>query len=366
MPPTKKKNSGKPAATVRRPRPKRRQRKRSWLSRHSGTVTIGVLVAVVAGWFAWYFALSGYGGDTAWIYIPEGATEQSVADSLRINLGASAGDRVYMLWRLQGGYPAKSHGAYRADHGRSIFSLSRAMAKGRETPVRVSFTGVRTLDDLARRVTNQLSMSAGEFVEACSRVLPAAGYDTPEKYPAAFIPDTYEFYWAVSPDTLVARLARNTARFWTDERRLKARKLGLDPVGVATIASIVEEETAKPDERPKVARLYLNRLKQGMKLQADPTVKFAVGDPTLRRITLEHLKVNSPYNTYRVAGLPPGPIRVAEKSTLDAVLDAPAHPYIYMCAKEDFSGYHNFSTSYEQHLKNAAAYQAELNRRNIR
>ncbi len=362
--PQKKKTTprSKPSASSRQ----RQRRQRSWLSRHRGIVVTGAIVAAALGCIAWFFALSGYRGDTTWIYIPREATSESVADSLRINLGASAGDRVYMLWRLQGGDPERSYGAYRADHGRSILSLSRAMAKGRQTPVRVSFTGVRTLDDLARRVTNQLSMSPEQFVEACSRVLPAAGYDTPEKYPAAFIPDTYEFYWAVSPDTLVARLARNTARFWTDERRRKARRLGLDPVGVATVASIVEEETAKPDERPKVARLYLNRLRRGMKLQADPTVKFALGDPTLRRINLDHLKVNSPYNTYRIAGLPPGPIRVAEKSTLEAVLDAPDHSYIYMCAKEDFSGYHNFSTSYEQHLRNAAAYQAELNRRNIR
>lgn len=366
MPPTKKTDKSRSAAAARRPHRQRRQQRASWLSRNRATVALGAVVAVVLGWCAWYFALAGFRGDTAWIYIPEGATTESVADSLRINLGSSAGDRVYMLWRLQGGDPARSHGAYRADHGRSLLSLSRAMAKGRQTPVRVSFTGVRTLDDLARRVTNQLSMSPEQFVEACSRVLPADGYDKPEQYPAAFIPDTYEFYWAVTPDTLVARLARNTARFWTDERLRKARRLGLDPVGVATIASIVEEETAKPDERPKVARLYLNRLKQGMKLQADPTVKFAVGDPTLRRITLEHLRVESPYNTYRIAGLPPGPIRVAEKATLEAVLDAPEHPYIYMCAKEDFSGYHNFSTTYEQHLRNAAAYQAELNRRNIR
>ena len=141
--------------------------------------------------------------------------------------------------------------------------------------------------------------------------------------------------------------------------------MGLTPVDVATIASIVEEETAKSDERPKVARLYINRVDRNMPLQADPTVKFAVGDFSLRRITNKHLQGESPHHTYLHAGLPPGPIRIAAKSTLEAVLNAPMHNYLYMCAKEDFSGYHNFAVDYNTHLNNARRYQAELNRRKI-
>ena len=155
-------------------------------------------------------------------------------------------------------------------------------------------------------------------------------------------------------------------RFWDKSRRSKAARLGLTPAEVATIASIVEEETAKTDEKPKVARLYLNRLQKGIKLQADPTVKFASGDFSLRRITGKHLAIESPYNTYKISGLPPGPIRVPASSTLDAVLNAPNHNYIYMCAKEDFSGYHNFASDYATHQANARRYQAELNRRGIR
>ena len=164
----------------------------------------------------------------------------------------------------------------------------------------------------------------------------------------------------------MSQVADSYKRFWTDERRAKARKLGLTPVGVATLASIVEEETAKADERPRVARLYLNRLNKGIKLQADPTVKFAIGDFAIRRISGRMLKTPSPYNTYIVVGLPPGPIRLVETATIDGVLDAPQHPYIYMCAKEDFSGYHNFATDYKSHIANARRYQAELNKRNIR
>ena len=142
--------------------------------------------------------------------------------------------------------------------------------------------------------------------------------------------------------------------------------MGLTPDEVAVIASIVEEETAKSDERGKVARLYINRLRKGMPLQADPTVKFAVGDFSLRRIGAKHLAVESPYNTYRHTGLPPTPIRIAEKSTLEAVLNAPEHNYLYMCAREDFSGYHNFTASFAEHRRNAFRYRAALDARGIK
>ncbi|MEG0253878.1 MAG: endolytic transglycosylase MltG, partial [Muribaculaceae bacterium] len=150
------------------------------------------------------------------------------------------------------------------------------------------------------------------------------------------------------------------------ERISKAKALGLTPFEITTLASIVEEETSKSDERGKVARLYLNRLAKGMLLQADPTVKFAIGDFSIKRVTKEHLRVQSPYNTYVNAGLPPSPIRFPEKSTIDAVLNAPAHDYTFMCAKEDFSGYHNYTTSFSVHLANARIYQAALNARGIK
>lgn len=203
------------------------------------------------------------------------------------------------------------------------------------------------------------------FIAACDSVLQPLGFNR-EGYPAAFLPDSYEFYWSDPATKVVSKLVDVRNQFWTDERRQKAKTLGLTPVEVATVASIIEEETAKKDEKPKVARLYLNRIAKGMPLQADPTVKFAVGDFSLRRIKGEHLKADSPYNTYRSRGLPPGPIRIPERTAIDDVLNAPVHPYLYMCAKEDFSGYHNFAEDYATHMANARRYQSALNARGIK
>ena len=189
---------------------------------------------------------------------------------------------------------------------------------------------------------------------------------TKETIPAMLIPDTYEFYWTATPEQVLKKIHAAYKEFWNDGRRKKAKELGLTPTEVSTLASIVEEETAQPTEKGKVARLYLNRLEKGIMLQSDPTVKFAVGDFQLQRVMHKHLEINSPYNTYRNLGLPPGPIRLPEKTTLDAVLNAPQHDYIFMCAKEDFSGFHNFTASPDEHMANARRYQAALNRLGIK
>lgn len=336
-----------------------------WIKRHTLGLIIGVMAVVAAIGVVAGFALQSYGGDTTWVYIPEGATDDAVSDTLRSRLGSVEGNRVKMLWLMQGGSASRAHGAYKVEHGQRSVETARRLAKGMQTPVRVAWNNVRTMGQLAERVTSKLECSPAEFISACDAVLPGRGYRTSE-FPAAFMPDTYEFYWTVSPEELVERLTEYRDSFWNEERRMAAERLGLSPVEVATVASIVEEETAKHDEYGMIARLYLNRLKTKMPLQADPTVKFASGDFSLRRITGAHLKIESPYNTYRIKGLPPGPIRVASSKAIESVLSAPAHNYLYMCAKEDFSGYHNFASDYPTHQSNARKYQAELNRRNIK
>ena len=339
----------------------------SWLRRNSLGLLIGFIAAAVAalsGLLFVFIPYSGHDGESRWIHIPAGISRGAVKDSMKTVLGSSMGNRVYVIWKIMGGNPEISHGAYKVTPGQTALNISRRIARGRQTPVDVRFNGTRTMRQLAERIASQMECTPEEFLAACDDVLPDSGFTRPN-YPAAFIPDSYQFYWNATPRNIVRRLLDYRNRFWDKERRGKAARLGLTPAEVATLASIVEEETAKADEKPKVARLYLNRLNKGMKLQADPTVKFASGDFTLRRITGKHLAIESPYNTYKVAGLPPGPIRIPMSSTLDDVLNAPQHGYIYMCAKEDFSGYHNFAADYPTHVANARRYQAELNRRGI-
>lgn len=319
---------------------------------------------IVGGIALWQFSLVGYRGDATWVYIPAGSSEKEIGDSLTHSLGKDYGQRVYRLWGWMGGNPQTAEGAYKITNGVPAWKAARSIKNGAQTPVKLTFNNIRTINQLAKKLGSKMAWDSAEFINACDSILPKNGFTKPQ-YPAAFIPDSYEFYWNTPAPKVVDRLLDYRNRYWNDDRRAIARSMNLTPVQVAIIASITEEETLKPDERPKVARLYLNRLDKGMKLQADPTVKFAVGDFSLRRITGKHLSIQSPYNTYLRAGLPPGPIRIPDKSALDAVLHAPRHNFIYMCAKEDFSGYHNFAVDYATHRQNARRYQAELNRRSI-
>ena len=328
---------------------------------------VAAVVAVAAlgvAWFVYSRLGAVYDGEKVRIYVPAGVTERSLQDTLVSRLG-DFGEDVYFAWRMQRPVVGRAHGSYVIDPGDKALSVSRRLKIGNQSPVKLTFNNIRTLDQLADHLASRMEWGAGDFKAACDSVLPPKGFKTQE-YPAAFIPDTYEFFWTASAVDVVKKLSDIRDDFWSDERRAAAAALGLTPVKTATLASIVEEETAKADERPLVARLYLNRLDRGMLLQADPTVKFAVGDFSLRRILGKHLAVESPYNTYKNAGLPPGPIRIVERSTLDAVLNAPRHSYIYMCAKDDFSGYHNFASDLSTHNANAARYHRALSHRNIR
>jgi UPF0755 protein len=188
---------------------------------------------------------------------------------------------------------------------------------------------------------------------------------TPPTFPVMFVPNTYEMYWTTTPANFTKRMKIEYDKFWNEERKTKADRIGLTPIEVSILASIVQEETAKNDEKPLVAGLYINRLKRGMPLQADPTIKYAVNDFTLRRVLNTHLEMDSPYNTYKFAGLPPGPINFPEITSIDAVLNFKKHNFIYMCAKSDFSGYHNFAQTLAQHNRNADAYRAALDANKI-
>lgn len=324
---------------------------------------ICVAVVIVAAIAVYNFVSTSYRGESCRLFIPKGSTAEAIGDSLaRLD---DFGRDVFKIWKMSGGKPTIARGSYVINPGEKALALAKRIKNGRQDPVKITFNNVRTLDQLSEKIAERMDFTPDEFKSALDSVLPPAGFKKAQ-YVAAFIPDTYEFYWTASPQKVISTLLDYRNRFWNDERRSRAAALGLTPVEVATVASIVEEESAKAGERPTIARLYLNRLDKKMPLQADPTVKYAVGDFGLRRITAKHLAINSPYNTYRINGLPPGPIRIADSSTLDQVLDAPKNDYLYMCAREDFSGYHNFARDLDTHNRNAARYRAELNRRGIK
>lgn len=258
-------------------------------------------------------------------------------------------------------------GKYAIDPGVSSLDLVNRLRRGQQTPTRITFNNVRFLNDLANKLDEQLMLSADDILTRLMdpTYCDSLGFNT-ETIRAMFIPNTYEVYWNISPDRLLNRMKKEYDTFWNEERKAQAEKIGLTPVQISILASIVEEETAVADEYPVVAGLYINRLHRGMLLQADPTVKYAVGDFMLQRILYIHLEIDSPYNTYIYPGLPPGPLRIPTIQGLNAVLNYSKHNYLYMVAKEDFSGRHNFASTLVEHNRNANRYRSELNRRNIR
>ena len=260
----------------------------------------------------------------------------------------------------------KRSGKYAIKNGDTMSDIYNRIVSRQQTPVRVTIPATRGVQQLIGAVSRQLMADSAQLAEYTHPVaMSCFGYST-ENIPAFFIPDTYEVYWDITAEDFFEKAAGWNRKFWNESRKAKAKAAGLTPAEVATLASIVDEETANTAEMPIVAGLYINRLKRGMPLQADPTVKFALGDPTRKRILNKDLEVNSPYNTYKNTGLPPGPIRVPSKQAIESVLNYAKHNYLYMCAKEDFSGTHNFAKTLSEHNANAKRYQQALNRLNIK
>ena len=297
------------------------------------------------------------------IYILADDTPASVKTTLKEKGVRTAG--FFMLCRFLN-YKVRP-GQYLINKGDNILMVFRRLRNGQQEPVNLTIPSVRTMDRLAAFLGEKLMMDSTEVEEAFrdSEFCESYGYSI-ETLPALFIPNTYQVYWTTSLDDFMKRMQRENKAFWNDSRDQKAKAMGMSHEQVVTLASIVDEETANNGEKPMIAGMYIKRLQIGMPLQADPTVKFALGDFSLRRIWGKHLTVDSPYNTYKNTGLPPGPIRIPSVAGIDAVLNYVRHDYIYMCAKEDFSGTHNFARTYAEHLQNARRYTQALNERNIK
>lgn len=236
-----------------------------------------------------------------------------------------------------------------------------------EVEVKIVLNHARTLQEIAGKVAENIEVDSVAILDKLTdpAIYRKYGFQ-PETFKAMFLPDTYHAEWDTDADEFLDRMASEYKAFWTPDRVQKARNINLSQSQVTTLASIVQaEQQLFPEERPMIAGLYLNRLKLGMRLQSDPTVVYAIGDFNINRVLTVHLKYESPYNTYLNAGLPPGPINIPTKQSIDAVLNPEENKYIYMCAKEDFSGYHAFAKTLSEHNRNARAFQSALNKRKI-
>ncbi|TVR78760.1 MAG: endolytic transglycosylase MltG [Chitinophagaceae bacterium] len=332
-------------------------------------VLIGILVSGLLGYFIYAYVFSPNVNDetaTHELFIPTGASYDEVVEML---------DRKNVLLNIKSfewtadkmNYPNRvKAGRYLIDAGMSNRELIRKLRAGDQQPVMLVLNNMRTKEDLAGKVAGQIEADSLEILTIIKDEEFLSSYGLNKfNVLSIMLPNTYEFFWNTSAKGFFDRMLREFNQFWTEERISKAGNLGLTKYEVVTLASIVEEESNRVDERPRIAGVYLNRLNRGWKLQADPTVKYAIGDFSIRRVLFRHLEYDSPYNTYMYEGLPPGPICLPSLNSIDAVLNPEKHEFMFFSAKEDFSGYHNFARTHREHQANARRFHQELNRRNI-
>ena len=331
-----------------------------------------LVVLVVGGFFAWRMWRDVFGPGARFaaeekvLLIPTGADLDQVMDSLK-STGILKDEKTFHWVAERKKYADKVRpGRYVVPSGMSMNDLVNKLRNGEQDPVRITFANIKNIPQLAGQVSKYVEADSLAMIEAILSPATAKrlGF-TRETIISLFLPNTYEVWWTVTPDQLIDRFAKEYKRFWTPERQAAATAMGLSQSEVSTLASIVQAETGKAADAPMIAGVYLNRLRIGMPLQADPTLKFALGMDTLSRLLNADMRIDSPYNTYTHVGLPPGPINLPEPRFIDAVLHPSKNNYLYFCAREDLSGYSNFSATYEQHQVNARRYQQALNKRGI-
>ena len=324
------------------------------------------LVSIVA--LGWYFFLTDFSDtkETRYVYVDDDDTIDSVLTKLRPIATDHGLTGFGTLIRHSDYAKAPRTGRYAIEPGEKTWKVMRKMKNGQQQAVMLTIPEARTMQKLAAALGSKLMLDSAQIAAALTDQVycQQQGYDTCT-IAALFVPNTYEVYWNTTLDHFMERMAKEHKAFWTPERLQKCEVAGLSPDEVCTLASIIDEETADNAEKPMIAGMYINRLRVGMPLQADPTIKFALKQFELKRIYNKLLNTDSPFNTYANQGLPPGPIKIASIRGIDAVLNHVKHDYLYMCAKADFSGSHVFAKTYKEHLKNAAEYTQELNARGI-
>jgi len=334
-------------------------------------VFVVIILIIALGFVGYNYYMKYFGPNVTankeYLYIHTGATFNDVFDTIQKD--GMVKDTASFHWAAQKmNYVNRvKPGRYHLHEGMTNRRLINMLASGAQEPVTLSFHNIRLKDQFAGFVAKKIEPDSAAIL----RLLDSAqfvkhyGFTTDNVY-TMFLPNSYQLYWNTSPEKFFKRMYANYQKFWTPERRIKADSLGLTTQEVSILASIVSAEAMHDDELPTIAGLYINRLKKGIKLESDPTIIFAKNDYTIRRVLNRDLLVNSPYNTYQHTGLPPGPINMPSVNAVNAVLNYQRNNYLFMCAKEDFSGYHNFASNAADHQANAAKYRKALNERNIR
>ena len=302
-----------------------------------------------------------------YLYIPTGSGLEDVIGILKENK-LLISEKSFRWTALQMKYDLSvKPGRYLLKAKMNNKDLVTLLRSGQQSPVRVTFNNIRSLEQLAKKVGEQIEAKPADILRLLNdeSYVSSIGFSRSNVF-AMFIPNTYEFYWNTSADRFLTRMKKEYDRYWNAQRLNQAENIGLTPIEVSVIASIVQLESNKEDEKPIIAGVYMNRYNKNWKLEADPTLVYALGDYSVKRILNAYKEIDSPYNTYRYRGLPPGPICLPSPASISSVLNYVPHKYMYFCAKDDFSGYHEFSATYSEHLQNARRFQRALDKRGIR
>jgi UPF0755 protein len=330
-------------------------------------ILVIAIIALIYAYSVYKDIFKGNINETVYIFVPTGSDYEDLTDSLiasDVFIDFNSFKKTAQIKKFTDNVRP---GKYQLKKGMTNNEIVNMLRSGKQTPVKFTFNNIRTIDELASKIGKSLE---ADSIEAASLLkddhfTSEFGFNS-ENIISMFIPNTYEFYWNTDAKEFIDKMNKEYKKFWTGDRLKKAEKINLTPQQVSVLASIVQaEQMLHNDEKPKIAGLYINRLHREMLLQSDPTLIFASGDFTKKRVLNSDKEIESPYNTYKYAGLPPGPINMPEISSIDAVLNYESHNYIFMCAKEDFSGYHNFSTNAAQHENYARLYRQALNKKKI-
>ncbi|MXV16569.1 endolytic transglycosylase MltG [Hufsiella ginkgonis] len=346
-----------------------RQKKKGMFIKVIIAVVMIIAIALAITLFRYYktYFAPNISGQRQYLYIHTGATFRDV-QQMMTDSGIVKDMQSFVKAAEGMDYSERIRpGRYRVSAGMNNRRLINMLKSGSQEAVKFRFQNIRLKRDFTRFAASRLELDSTALLSLLNSAAFAEkhGFTTDNVY-AMFIPNSYEMYWNTTAGQFAERMAQEYEKFWNETRRGKAGKIGLSPVQVSIMASIVDAEALYNDEMPVIAGLYMNRLQKGMKLESDPTVIFAANDFTIHRVLNRHLRIESPYNTYRYTGLPPGPINMPSISAIDAVLNYQKNSYLYMCAKEDFSGRHNFAATLAEHEVNARKFREALDARNIK